>query len=228
MRTLLYVPIIHSSADMGSLKKELVQKSVSSLGENKWQKHSETVNGYWKIIESYFETPDIKNKDVKIYQDGMFVDGEPAIKIINKGIKSGSKNSEIVSKLIGNGAILIKTEDFKMVKDEYDGLQSILKSKNNFQRLFLLLRYKILKPIFLLRRDKFIAGRIAETLGRNETGILFIGAFHKIVKKLPKDIAVVQIKEIAKIRKYQKTLLSNSKIKSQQLEQLMEYLIKKG
>ena len=226
MRTLLYVPIIHSSADMGSLKKELIQKSVSRLGENKWQKHSETVNGYWEIIESYFETPDIKNKDVKIYQDGMFVDGEPAIKIINKGIKSGSKNSEIVSKLIGNGAILIKTEDFKMVKDEYDGLQSILKSKNNFQRLFLLLRYKILKPIFLLRRDKFIAGRIAETLGRNETGILFIGAFHKIVKKLPKDITVVQIKEIAKIRKYQKTLLSNSKIKSQQLEQLMEYLIK--
>ena len=226
MRTLIYVPIIHSSADMGSLKKELILKSVSRLGENKWQKHSETVNGYWEIIESYFETLDIKNKDVKIYQDGMFVDGEPAIKIINEGIKSGSKNSEIVSKLIGNGAILIKTEDFKMVKDEYDGLQSILKSKNNFQRLFLLLRYKILKPIFLLRRDKFIAGRIAETLGRNETGILFIGAFHKIVKKLPKDITVVQIKEIAKIRKYQKTLLSNSKIKSQQLEQLMEYLIK--
>ena len=228
MRTLIYVPIIHSSADMGSLGKELMLKSVSMLGENKWQKHIDTVNGYWCVIESYFENIELCTKGTKIYQDGMFVDGEPAIKIINEGIKSGSKNSEIVSKLIGNGAILIKTEDFKMVKDEYDWLQSILKSKNNFQRLFLLLRYKILKPIFLLRRDKFIAGKIAKTLGRNETGILFIGAFHKIVKKLPKDIAVVQIKEIAKIRKYQKTLLSNSKIKSQQLEQLMEYLIKKG
>jgi len=227
MRTLIYVPIIHSSADMGSLGKELILKSVSRLGENKWQKHINTVNGYWSVIESYFENIELCTKGTKIYQDGMFVDGEPAIKIINEGIKSVSKNSEIVSKLIGNGAILIKTEDFKMVKNEYDGLQSILKSKNNFQRLFLLLRYKILKPIFLLRRDKFIAGRIAETLGRNETGILFIGAFHKIVKKLPKDITVVQIKEIAKIRKYQKAILSNSKIKSQQLEQLIEYLIKK-
>ena len=226
MRTLLYVPIIHSSADMGSFGKELAKKSAALVGESIWQLYTTTVNGYWNAIETFFENDKLNVKEIKIYQDGMFVDGEPAIKIINEGIKSGSKNSEIVSKLIANGAILIKTEDFKMVKDEYNGLQSILKSKNNFQRLFLLLRYKILKPIFLLRRDKFIAGRIAETLGRNETGILFIGAFHKIVKKLPKDITVVQIKEIAKIRKYQNTLLSNSKIKSQQLEQLMEYLIK--
>jgi len=210
MRTLIYVPIIHSNADMGSLKKELILKSVSRLGENKWQKHTETVNGYWKKIESYFETFDIKNKALKIYQDGMFVDGKMALKIINEGIKSGSKNSKIVLNLIDRGAILIQTEDFDMVKNEYDGFQSILKSKNNFQRLFLLLRYKIFKPVFLLRRDKYIAGRIAETLGQNETGILFIGAFHKIVKKLPKDITVVQIKEIAKIRKYQKTILSNS------------------
>ena len=228
MRTLIYVPIIHSSADMGSLGKELMLKSVSMLGENKWQKHIDTVNGYWRVIESYFESIELSTNETKIYQDGMFVDGEPAMKIINEGIKSGSKNSEIVSKLIGNGAILIKTEDFKIVKNEYDGLQSILKSKNNFQRLFLLLRYKILKPVLLLKRDKFIAGRIAETLGCDETGILFIGAFHKIVKKLPKDITVVQIKEIAKIRKYQKTIKSNSKVKSQQLEQLTEYLIKQN
>jgi len=211
---------------MGSLGKELMLKSVSMLGENKWQKHIDTVNGYWRVIESYFESIELSTNETKIYQDGMFVDGEPAMKIINEGIKSGSKNSEIVSKLIGNGAILIKTEDFKIVKNEYDGLQSILKSKNNFQRLFLLLRYKILKPVLLLKRDKFIAGRIAETLGCDETGILFIGAFHKIVKKLPKDITVVQIKEIAKIRKYQKAIQSNSKINSQQLEQLTEYLIK--
>jgi len=227
MRTLIYVPIIHSSADMGSLGKELKRKSVSESGENKWQKHTNTVNGYWETIESYFENIDICIKGVKIYQDGMFVNGEIAMKIINEGIKSGSRNSEIVSKLIDRGAILIKTEDFKMVKDEYDGLQSILKSKNNFQKLFLLLRYKILKPIFLLRRDKFIASRIAETLGRNETGILFIGAFHKILKKLPKDITVTQLKKITKIRKYQKAIQSDSKIKTRQLEQLIEYLIEK-
>jgi hypothetical protein len=157
----------------------------------------------------------------------MFVEGEMAMKIIDEGIKSGSKNSEIVSKLIDRGAILIRTEDFNMVKDEYDGLQSILRSKTNIKKLFLLLRYKISKPIFLIRRDKFITGRIAETLGQNETGILFIGAYHNIMKRLPKDITVIELKEIAKIRKYQKAFQSDSKIKTLQLKQLTEYLIKK-
>lgn len=227
MRTLIYVPIIHSSADMGSLGKELKNKSVSELGENKWQKHTDTVNGYWDAIESYFENIGIYIKGIKIYQDGMFVDGEIAMKIISEGIKSGSKNSEIVSKLIDRGAILIKTEDFKMVKDEYDGLQSILKSKTNIKKLFLLLRYKISKPIFLIRRDKFIAGRIAETLGQNETGILFIGAYHNIMKRLPKDITVIELKEIAKIRKYQRAIQSDLKIKTHQLEQLTQYMVKR-
>jgi len=227
MRTLIYVPIIHSSADMGSLGKELKNKSVSELGENVWQKHTDTVNGYWDAIESYFENIDIYIKGIKIYQDGMFVDGEIAMKIINEGIKSGSKNFEIVSNLIDRGASLIKTEDFKMVKDEYDGLQSILKSKTNIKKLFLLLRYKVLKQIFLIRRDKFITGRIAETLGQNETGILFIGAYHNIMKRLPKDITVIELKEIAKIRKYQKAIQSDSKIKTLQLKQLTKYLIKK-
>ena len=227
MRTLIYIPIIHSGADMGSLGKELKRKSISGLGENRWQKHTETVNGYWDSIEYCFETSDFFIKGIKIYQDGMFVDGEMAMKIIDEGIKSGSKNFEIVSKLIGRGCVLIRTEDFKMVKDEYDGLQSVLKSKTNIKKLFLLFRYKILKPILLLRRDNFIAGRIAETLDKNETGILFIGAYHNIIKKLPKDITVIELKEIAKIRKYQKAIQSGSKIKTLQLEQLTEYLIKK-
>jgi hypothetical protein len=212
---------------MGSLGKELKNKSVSELGENVWQKHTDTVNSYWDAIESYFENIDIYIKGIRIYQDGMFVEGEMAMKIIDEGIKSGSKNSEIVSKLIDRGAILIRTEDFNMVKDEYDGLQSILRSKTNIKKLFLLLRYKISKPIFLIRRDKFITGRIAETLGQNETGILFIGAYHNIMKRLPKDITVIELKEIAKIRKYQKAFQSDSKIKTLQLKQLTEYLIKK-
>lgn len=228
MKTLIYVPIIHSSADMGSLGEELKRKTVSKLGENKWQKHADTVNGYWDAIEYYFENIDIAIKGIKIYQDGMFVDGDKAMKIIDEGIKSGSKNSEIVSNLIAQGAILIKTEDFKMVKDEYDGLQSILKSKIYIKKLFLLLRYKILKPIFLLRRDKFIAGRIAETLGQNETGILFIGAYHNIMKRLPKDITIIEVKKIAKIRKYHRAIQSFSKTITHQLEQLTQYMVKRG
>ena len=227
MRTLIYVPIIHSVADMGSLGEELKRKSVSGLGENLWQIHQDTVNGYWKAIETYFENIDIYVPGLKIYQDGMFVDGEMALKLINDGVKAGSKNSEIVLNLIHRGATLIKTEDFKMVKDEYDGLQSILKSKTNLKKIIKLVRYKLLKPVLLRRRDRFIAETIDETLGLNETGILFIGAYHQVMKWMPKDITVIELKEIAKIRKYQKAIQSRSKIKIQQLEPLTQYMIKK-
>lgn len=227
MRILIYVPIIHSFADMGTLGDELKRKSVSVLGEDLWQKHTDTVNGYWEAIESYFENSDLYFKGIKIYQDGMFVDGEMALKLIRDGVKSGSKNSEIVSNLINRGAVLTKTEDFKMVKDEYDGLQSIIKSKININKLIQLLRYKILKTILLRRRDRFIAATIDETLELNETGILFIGAYHNVIKRLPKDIIVVELKEVEKIRKYQKTIQSRSKIDIDQLERLTQYMVKK-
>lgn len=227
MRTLIYVPIIHSVADMGTLGEELKRKSVSGLGENLWQKHTDTVNGYWEAIESYFENIDLYVKGTKIYQDGMFVDGEIAMKLIGDGVKSGSKNSEIVLKLINRGAMLVKTEDFKMVKDEYDGLQLILKSKSNIKKIIQLVRYKMMKPILLRRRDRFIAATIDKTLEQDETGILFIGAYHKVMKKLSKDITVIELKEVAKIRKYQKTIQSRSKIKIDQLERLTQYMVKK-
>ncbi|MFA4853352.1 MAG: hypothetical protein WC868_10865 [Bacteroidales bacterium] len=227
MKTLIYVPIIHSSADMGSMGKELNKKGISEFGEDVWKTHINTVNGFWEAIEHYFKTIDIYIKGIKIYQDGMFVDGEFAMKIVEESIKLGSKNYEIVLNLINRGAILIKTEDFKLVKEEYDGLQSIIKSKNNIEKLILLLKYKISKPRLLNRRDKYIAGRIAETLGPYETGILFIGAYHNIIKRLPKDITVVELKEIAKIREYQKGIRFYGKVKSQRLEQLTQYMIKR-
>ena len=227
MRTLIYVPIIHSIADMGTLGDELKRNSVSVLGENLSQKHTDTVNGYWEAIESYFENSDLYFKGIKLYQDGMFVDGEMAMKLIRDGVKSGSKNSEIVSNLINRGAIVVKTEDFKMVKDEYDGLQSVIKSKININKLIQLLRYKILKPILLRRRDRFIAATINETLEQNETGILFIGAYHNVIKRLSKDITVVELKEVAKIRKYQKMIQSRSNIEIDQLENLTQYMVKK-
>jgi hypothetical protein len=227
MRTLIYVPIIHSIADMGSLGKELNSKSVSDYGNNLWQKHTNAVNGYWEAIEFYFKNIELPIKGIKIYQDGMFVEGEMAMKIIDEGIKSGSRNSIIVSNLIDRGAILMKTEDLTMVKNEYDGLQSVLKSKSNLNKLFQLFRYKISKPILLSRRDTYIADRIAETLGHDETGILFIGAYHNVMKKLPKYIDVIELKKIAKIREYEKAIRSYPIIKAHKIEQLTQYMIKK-
>ena len=50
MRTLLYVPIIHTSADLGSLAKEVTQRGIKDLGEEIWKKDSSRVLEYTNEI----------------------------------------------------------------------------------------------------------------------------------------------------------------------------------
>jgi len=227
MRTLIYVPIIHSVADMGSLAVLQKQKKHPHDEPNRLQKHADSIDAYWKVIESYFDNVSLDLKGVNIYQDAMFAEGEMAMTIIREGIKNGSKNSEIVFKLIGRGANLVQTEDFKLIKEEYDGVQAMFKAKTNLHKLFYLLRYKLLKSGFLVKRDRYISSRIADTLGFGETGILFIGAYHNIKKRLPKDITVIELKEITKIRSYQKMAQSTFLFKPLQYKKLADYLTKK-
>ncbi|NQV17270.1 MAG: hypothetical protein HQ534_01825, partial [Armatimonadetes bacterium] len=160
------------------------------------------------------------------YQDGMVADGEIGMKIVEQGIKSGSKNYELISMLITKGGVLIKTEDFQLVKKELDRFISLTKAKSVLQKLIALIKYNFKKNILLNQRDKFIAKRIDDTLEEDEVGIIFIGAFHRIKKKLPQDIQVIELKEISKVREYQKLLPFYHKYKDK-FEELTQYLVKK-
>lgn len=226
MRNLIYVPIIHSSADLGSMAKALNRKGVDEFGEEFWQNHIQTIDGFWNAIAYYFETIDLYIEGAKIYQDGMVADGEIAMKIIEESIKSGSKNYEIVSKLISRGAIVVQTENLDLVKKEYESLQAITQTKSTVRKIVKLILYKITKGKLLRKRDKYIAGRIAETLGEDETGIIFIGAYHRVKGKLPKDINIIELKETEKVREYHKLLPLHKRYKVRFTE-LAQYLIKK-
>jgi len=226
MRNLIYVPIIHTGADLGSLSKDVNKKGIANLGKDVWEKHIKTIDGFWDAILHYFYSifePDMK---MKIYQDGMVADGEVGMKIVEQGIKSGSKNYELISMFIKKGGVLVKTEDFHLVKKELDSFMSLTKAKTILQKLIALIKYNLIKNILINKRDKFIAKRIDKTLKEDEVGIIFIGAFHKIKKKLPKDIQVIELKEIAKVREYQKLLPFYHKYKDK-FEELAQYLIKK-
>ena len=85
MRTLLYVPIIHTSADFGSLAGEVHRKGLENFGENMWRDHLRTIDGFWDALFHYFEAMDVCG--AKIFQDGMFVDGDMGLKIIQEGEK---------------------------------------------------------------------------------------------------------------------------------------------
>lgn len=224
MRTLYYVPIIHTSADLGSLANEVKQRGLASLGEEIWKEHQKTVEGFWQALIDYFEGIEVTG--MKIYQDGMVGEGEVGLLIVETSALTGSKNHELVLSLIKRGAILVKTEELKLVKEERDRLLSMAEAKSLVQKLIAFLKYKIVKNRLLIQRDEFIAGRIDETLGQDEKGILFIGAYHDIQKKLPKDIQIRQVKDVQKVREYHRLLPFCYK-KKMQFRELSRYLISK-
>ncbi|MBI5193259.1 MAG: hypothetical protein HZA08_07450 [Nitrospirae bacterium] len=222
MRTLLYVPVIHTRADLGSLAKDIAERGTKDLGEEPWRRHEGVVNDFWDTIINYFESIEVSG--FKIYQDGMLADGEMGQKIVEEGVKSGSKNYEIVSRLLQKGAILVRTEELALVSEERDRLIKITRAKTVPGKLLLLIVYKLTKNRLLKKRDIFISRRIAETLNQDETGILFIGAYHNVKKRLPIDINIIEIKDTAKVREYQMLLPFYNKHKHR-MEKLSKYLI---
>jgi hypothetical protein len=221
MRKLIYVPVIHASADLGSVAKEATRRGIAGLGKDFWEEHRKTVDGFWDAISHYFDLIDVAG--MKIYQDGMVADGEVAEKLVEQGVKTGSKNYELVARLLKRGAVLVKTEEIKLVKQELDRLLAITQAKSLLKKLMAFIRYKLIKNRLLKRRDEFIAKRIDETLDHGEQGIIFVGAFHDIKRKLPKSVQIVEVKRTEKVREYQKLLPSCQKNR-ERFEELRKYL----
>ena len=222
MRTLLYVPVIHSSADLGSIAKAAEQRGVKGLGQELWDKHRATVDGFWDALLTYFDSIDVQG--MKIYQDGMVADGDVGKKLAEETAKAGSKNYQLILRLLERGAVLVQTEDFKLVKKEYDQLHAIAQAQSLSRKIIAFIRYKMVKTRLLYERDAFIADKIDQTLKNGETAILFIGAFHHTKKRLPGNIRINEIKDTAKVMQYQRLLPFYHRY-SGQFNELGRYLV---
>jgi hypothetical protein len=154
----------------------------------------------------------------------MVAEGEMGMAIVREAVKGGSRNYLVISDLIRRGAILVKTEDLNLVREERDWIVRMTRGKNIAQRLDAALKYKLAKGALLVKRDKFIAKTINETL--QENGALFIGAFHNAAKWLDKDISVEELKDRRKVREYQELLPSYHRSK-ERVEKLGAYLTDK-
>lgn len=132
-------------------------------------------------------------KGFKIFQDGMIVGGAEGLKVIEEGINRGSRNFEIVGKLLKRGAILQATEDLSLLRKEYSYILKMTGARSQKERELWALRYKQVQGRLLAQRDDFIARRIAEGLDEGESGILFIGAHHDVLSRLPADIQVTRV-----------------------------------
>ena len=221
MKKLYLVPILHMSADMGALASSLDETAKTELGQEVWRKRQETVSTYWDCIARFFDALDAKR--FKVYQDGMVVDGADGLRIIAEGISQGSKNYQVVGKLLERGAALVKTEEPGLVKEEYTYVARMAHAKSRKEKEVWAHRYRLAQGRLLKQRDQFIAERINETLCEGETGVLFVGAYHDVSAKLPADIQVIHVKDLARVREYHKAYLA-SKGHEQHLQQLADYL----
>jgi hypothetical protein len=222
MRKLYLVPIIHTRSDMGSISPVLSAISIKAYGEELWTTHQQTVVKFWDGISLFFKSLDVR--DFKIYQDGLIIEGADGIRIIDEGARLGSVNYKIIADLLQRGAVLVKTEDINLVQKEYAYIKNMTSAKSAREIKSAATKYKLIQNQLLLNRDKFIAGTITNTLKNDETGILFIGAYHDIISKLPSDILITQVKQVSMVSEYHRTLSNLNSQNRERFQYLAEYL----
>ena len=217
-RRLLYVPIIHTSADLGSVASQVEERSRAMSGEEAWNEHKQTVTRFWRAIARYFDALDVSG--YQIYQDGLAADGALGMRIVEGAAGQGSLNYQLVKRLVERGARIVKTEDISIVLKEVEGIKEIANARTLVAQSWAALKYERTKKKLLEERDQYIARTINSTLERS--GILFIGAFHNVIPRLAEDIAVEEVKAREKVAEYQRSFFQSHK--QVRAEELAVYL----
>jgi len=189
-RTLIYIPIIHSQADMGALSKSIERLKIKNLGQKGWERNVNLVSQFWAQIEQAIERLVLPYSRVRIYQDGLPVCGRE-VEIITELAKAGSRNHRLLLRLRDKGATIMGTESSELLVEEYQFVKEEFASGKPGTGQRDKPRRRALKDSLLKRRDQYIALRISDTLRLGETGLLFLGMLHSIRPWLDKDVRVI-------------------------------------
>jgi pheromone shutdown protein TraB len=193
MRKLVYVRIVHTSADMGSLGEELIQLAISKIGREKWEENQRLIEKFWDELEKEIFQLNLDLEQTRIYQDGLPCEGEMGMKIVRSTAGLGSKNYQIIEKMVAKGARIVATENPELLIEERNLALDILKDSSTAEKEEATKKYIARKDILLEQRDAYIASKINNTLENEKTGVLFIGAEHNVIPKLAEDIEVLDL-----------------------------------
>jgi hypothetical protein len=189
MRQLIYVPVIHSEADMGTVAEPHKKEFTDQFGVCVWNEHIKAVDEMWEGIRKRLCKLDIGRSKVRIYQDGLPLCGRE-LDIVRDVAAQGSQNHRLVLSLVQRGASLEGTEDVQFLLEEYRYIQAITGEHEAAEKRKKAKLLSNKRKLLLCRRDRFIAQRIDKTLKEGETGVLFAGMAHQVDKYLPKDIHI--------------------------------------
>jgi len=190
MRKLILIKIVHTSADMGSMGEGLVKDGMAKMGREKWLENQGKIEKFWDDLEKEIDGLGLDYSKTRIYQDGLPCGGELGLKIVRETADKGSKNYQIVRKLIERGAVIEATESPELLRKEYEHIRALMTASTPEEKAYAASRYDQIKDELLQERDAYIAKAIDLSLKDDETGVLFIGAFHNVIPELAKDIEV--------------------------------------
>ena len=175
-RSLIYVPVLHSAGDMGSLAGAIPRPT----------EYSAQVGRYWDAVEADFHAMGSQWQEVRVYQDGM-PDTRPDI-VARIVADVDSPNYRLLRWLASAGAVVTGTEDPVLLQEEYELLKASVTDEAARQA------YAARAAGLLESRDRYIATRIDDTLPSAGTGVLFIGLQHEVARILPPDIQVTSLR----------------------------------
>jgi len=194
-RTLIYIPIVHSEADMGSSSDDVRQAYIRQKGLEAWETSRAAIKRVWADIDTAISALHVDFHRMRLYQDGLPVCGfEERIVRDLAGTPAGGVNYQILARLMDLGARLEGTEDLELLLKEREMLKSGTSDPlSSANATVLQAESASVKRELLHDRDCFIARRIDETLQPGEIGLLFLGALHDATAKLPATIKVVSL-----------------------------------
>jgi len=175
MQKLFYIPIVHTPEDLGSHLTEVKREYIAKYGLPKWRNHVESVDKFWRELSEILLALPVDHTKMKLYQDGLPVFGRE-LELVEELARDGNRNYRLLSELVKKGATVVGSEDPKLLIEERDRL-----IKNGANGSY---------DGLMERRDEYIAQRIASTLKDGEMGLLFMGALHRVVDKLPANIQI--------------------------------------
>lgn len=175
-RSLIYVPVLHSPEDMGSLARSLPPPDD----------YVAQVARYWDRVGAEFHSMRRTWRGVHVYQDGLPDARQDIVARVVADVDS--PNYRLLRWLASQGADVVGTEDPVLLQEEYELLKASL-ADEAARHVYAARAAKLLDE-----RDGYIAARIGATLPAGATGVLFIGLQHNVARVLPPDFEVTSLR----------------------------------
>jgi hypothetical protein len=176
VKRIIHISVVHTLADLGSLGESVRARYLQRYGAAGWGERQRAVAEFWSDVRRAVGALRLDWRRARIYQDGLPVCGKEE-QIVRELAAAGSVNHQLVLELIGKGASLVGTEAPELLLQEYQLQRRGIESSGGADGP----RASPGEAADLLAaRDDFIARRIDATLENGETGLLFLGAAHRL------------------------------------------------